>query len=108
MVPLLTAKPIHGAILKLAEIEIDLAQVGKGLAIGMQGEILALVSPKAFAPGQPLSFRLAADHGGAEILGKSLGSKRRSDGLFDVRVRLINLHRSMRTLLVSLLGGTAR
>jgi hypothetical protein len=86
----------------MTAIEVGLAPAGTGVATGLQGEIVALITPNAFAPGQPLTFTLPVEHGGAEIQGKSLGSKRRADGQFDVRVRLINVHRSMRERLVAL------
>lgn len=88
----------------MTAIEVGLATAGTAVATGLQGEIVALISPKAFAPGQPLTFTLPAEHGAAEIQGKSLGSKRRADGRFDVRVRLVNIHRSMRERLVALFG----
>jgi hypothetical protein len=76
-----------------------------GPALSFQEGVLALVLPKAYAPGQPLELKLEAPSGAVELQGKSLCSKRRSDGQFDIRVRLINLRRTDRELLVSLLAS---
>lgn len=64
--------------------------------LGLDGEIVELVSPRAFAPGAPLGLRARDPEGPLELRAKSLGSKRREDGRFDVRVRLVNLRRADR------------
>jgi hypothetical protein len=64
--------------------------------VDLEGEKFALVSPRAFAPGAPVEMTAELAEGELQLVGKSLGSKRRSDGRFDVRVRLINLRREQR------------
>jgi hypothetical protein len=77
---------------------------GDGEALHCEGERLAMVSPKAFAPGQPIAFDAMLADGTLSLEGRSLGSKRRPDGRFDVRVRLINLSRHGRERLVRALA----
>ncbi|MEM9193016.1 MAG: hypothetical protein AAGF12_27830 [Myxococcota bacterium] len=61
-----------------------------------------LCSPRAFAPGAPLKLALSvAPH---TVEAKSLGSKRRDDGDFDVRLRLVNLTRTNRRALLEAVG----
>ncbi|RLB47087.1 MAG: hypothetical protein DRJ42_26220 [Deltaproteobacteria bacterium] len=64
-----------------------------GEATRLDGERLDFVSPTPFAPGQPI--RMSATIGGASfgIEGRSMGSKRRDDGRFDVRLRLMSTSR---------------
>ena len=54
--------------------------------------VIELVSPAPFAPGAPTRFEVA----GLPLEGKSLGSKRRPEGDFHVRFRLVNLRREHR------------
>jgi hypothetical protein len=90
----------------MSAIAINITGAGPAVATGIGGEIVSLVSPKAFAPGQPLTFTLAAELAGVEFQAKSLGSKRRADGQFDLRVRLVNLSRSSRERLTAILSDT--
>lgn len=76
-----------------------------GEAVAFDGKILSLISPGAFAPGMPLGFRVDARGEALELNGKSIGSRRRADGRFDVRVRLVSLRREQRETLESLLEG---
>lgn len=75
-----------------------------GEAVAMAGEILSLVLDKAFAPGQPLRFTVAMGGRTEQLAAKALGSKRRSDDRFDVRVRLVNLRKTVREALAELNG----
>ena len=60
------------------------------------GGILTVVSERAYAPGEPARATVELSDGALEIEGKSIGSKRRPDGTFDVRFRLLNLRREAR------------
>ncbi|MEM1418190.1 MAG: hypothetical protein AAGH15_25060 [Myxococcota bacterium] len=71
-----------------------------GAFLAYAGGILELVSPAPFAPGAPTRFEVD----GIPLEGKSLGSKRRPDGDFHVRFRLINLRREHRLRLEALAG----
>ncbi|MCZ7687520.1 MAG: hypothetical protein M5U28_55795 [Sandaracinaceae bacterium] len=66
--------------------------------------MLHLVLPRAFAPGAPLALTLELEDGALELTGKTIGSKRREDGRFDVRARLISLRREDRARLEAI-GG---
>ncbi len=77
---------------------------GEGEAIAWSREVLHLVLPRAFAPGAPLALTLELDGGALELTGKTIGSKRREDGRFDVRARLISLRRGDRARLEAI-GG---
>lgn len=71
---------------------------GEGELVRLSGEVLYTVLDRAFAPGRPLRLRVTL-LGVEEVLpvqGKVIGSKKRDDGRFDVRLRLINLRREHR------------
>lgn len=76
----------------------------RGEAVRVDGEVLEAVLPRAFAPGAPARMELDGD-APIPIEGKTIGSKRRDDGRFDVRMRLINLRREHRAALESALRG---
>lgn len=85
-------------------VEVGFGGAERGLALGFDGIVLELEAPQPFPAGQPMPLALIAESGSVDLQGKSLGSKRRSDGRFVVRVRLINLRRSERELLQALFG----
>ena len=58
--------------------------------------ILAAVSDRPHAPGAPIRTTVVLPDGPLSIDARSIGSKRRDDGTFDVRMRLINLRREDR------------
>lgn len=61
----------------------------------IDGERLTFACARAFAPGEPLVFQVE----GRRFDAKAMGSKRREDGAFDVKVRLVNLRRDDRSWL---------
>jgi hypothetical protein len=67
---------------------------------------LELHAPKAFPPGKPLACVLwPGTPEAVSLAARCIGSKRREDGTFAVRVRLVNLARTAReTLLREFLG----
>ena len=72
-----------------------------GTAESWTGEVLVVSSPRAFAPGAPLRVELGA----LTVEAKSLGSKKRDDGRFEVRLRAVNLRREQRLALDALFAG---
>ena len=70
---------------------------GEGGWIGFAGEVLEVLSPTPYAPGAPISLEVD----GIPLQGKALGSKRQDDGRFHVRMRMINLRREHREMLVA-------
>ena len=71
-----------------------------GHALSLEGEErILLTANRAFAPGTPMELTMKLDSGPLLLQAKSLGSKRRHDGLFDVRARLVTLRRADRDLL---------
>jgi hypothetical protein len=74
---------------------------GDGEIVKLDGERLEVVSPKAFAPGQPIRFAAVVDGDDVSLEGRSQGSKKRDDGRFDVRMRLVNMSRAVRERLVA-------
>lgn len=69
-------------------------------AVGFDGSVVAIVSPRAFAPGAPVTLSVTLEGGDVPVEGRSLGSKRRDDGRFDVRLRTVSLRRELRERLV--------
>ena len=68
------------------------------------GNFLILLSPRAFAPGSPIGFFLADEAENRSFEGRTIGSKRVDGGLFEVRLRFVNLRRADRELLQQELG----
>jgi hypothetical protein len=85
-----------------AEVRVGGERLGATEAYG--GEVLTLVLARPYAPGAPLHFTVEASTP-LELTGKSLGSKRREDGRFTVRLRLTNLRRDERRALEALHPG---
>ena len=69
---------------------------GDGSALHMAGEVITLRLARAFAPGAPLRGVVALDGLEIAIEGRTVGSRKTSDGTFEVRVRLVNLRREDR------------
>ena len=84
----------------MAEIEVMLPSGDRAKAVDWKGDVLSLICPNAFAPGQPVELK-AQTAGGEPIglIGKSGGSKKRADGAFDVKLRLHSLRREQRAWL---------
>ncbi|MCB9592167.1 MAG: hypothetical protein H6719_05490 [Sandaracinaceae bacterium] len=79
---------------------------GRGEALSFTGENLACALSRAFAPGAPLELSVALEGDEAlSLRGKTIGSKRRADGRFDVRLRLLSLRREEREALRRALPG---
>ena len=85
-------------------IPLRLDRGGEGELVSIEGETVALVSPRAYAPGAPIEMT-ALTEADIPLRGKSLGSKRRPDDRFDVRARLVNLKREDRERLATLLSS---
>lgn len=82
------------------------------LAGGVEGEVesfadcvLGLVAPRAYAPGAPVSLEVLHASSTLSLSGRTVGSKRRDDGRFSVRIRLTNLRRAEREALEGLSAG---
>lgn len=76
-------------------------RTAQGSAETLDREVLGMILDCAFAPGAPLSIGLEVDPTlGLEA--KTIGSKRRADGSFEVRARLVNMSREKRTRIVEL------
>lgn len=84
----------------MAEIEVVLPSGAKASAVEWKPDVLSLVCPNAFAPGQPLELKAQTAAGDTiALVGKSGGSKKRADGAFDVKLRLHSLRREQRAWL---------
>ncbi|MBZ0117893.1 MAG: hypothetical protein K8H88_12900 [Sandaracinaceae bacterium] len=82
-------------------MKLVLAKGGEGEATSFDGDVLVTILPRAYAPGSPCELRVED----LTLTGKTLGAKRRADGRFDVRVRLISVRREARERLLSALGA---
>ena len=70
------------------------------IGIAFDGNLLKLTSPAAFAPGSPIRFTATGGDGDRNFEGRVLGSKRLQGEQFEVRLRLVNLRRDDRELLL--------
>jgi hypothetical protein len=73
--------------------------------LSFDGKVFTMASPDAFAPGAPVRLRATLDGEERPIEGRCLGSRRRDDGRFEVRLRLINLRRADRVALERAVQG---
>jgi hypothetical protein len=71
-----------------------------GSATACDTEVLVAISPKAFPPGKPLELVMILETEDLALSGRCIGSKKRDDAQFDLRVRLTNLRREAREKLV--------
>ena len=76
----------------------------EGRAERLDGNVLTLLSPRAFAPGSPIRFSVVRNDGSLSLEGRTIGSKRIDPHHFEVRMRLVNLRRADRELLIRELG----
>lgn len=84
----------------MAEIEVVLPSGAKASAVEWKPDVLSLICPNAFAPGQPVELKAQTATGTTfALIGKSSGSKKREDGAFDVKLRLHSLRREQRAWL---------
>ncbi len=80
---------------------VEVNQGGKGEALSLEGELLHLVIDRAYAPGAPISMSVALADETLSLQGRTIASKRRPDGSFDVRLRLVNFTRDARARLAN-------
>jgi hypothetical protein len=91
------------------EIEVVLPSGAKAKAVDWKPDVLSLICPSAFAPGQPVELEAQTEGGETiKLIGKSGGSKKREDGAFDVKLRLHSLRREQRTWLDAVWGRTEK
>jgi hypothetical protein len=69
-------------------------------AVRVDGQVLVVRSPRAYAPGSPISFSIETSEEERALEGRTIGSKRLEDGEFEVRMRLVNLRRADRERLL--------
>ena len=74
----------------------------RGEAIEFDGQFLTIRLPGAFAPGQPLVVKFPDSGAPIRIEGRSIGSKRVDDELYEIRLRLISPRREHQGILDSL------
>jgi hypothetical protein len=79
-------------------VKLRLATGEEGEAIAIDGNLLTLLSPRAFAPGAPIQFSTLGE-AERSFEGRTIGSKRVEDGRFEVRMRFVNLRREDREAL---------
>ena len=80
------------------EVRFDSGEEARATAV--DGNVLTLLSARAFAPGSPIRFSLALDGEWRRFEGRTIGSKRADNSQFEVRLRLVNLRRAERELLL--------
>ena len=85
-------------------ILVELPTGDRAEAEALDGEVLTLRSPRPFAPGTPLRLEVSLDTARCTVESKTVGAKRRADGTFEVRLRLVSLRRADRALLAEALS----
>jgi hypothetical protein len=70
-------------------------------ARAFDGNLLTLLSPRVFAPGSPIRFVATPNDEERSFEGRAIRSKRVDDLHFEVRMRLVNLRREDRELLLT-------
>jgi len=85
-------------------VKVRLETGEEGTAIRLDGHVLVLLSPRAFAPGSPIRLAAVGENEARQLEGRTIGSKRMDAGPFEVRLRLVNLRRIDRELLLRELG----
>ena len=66
------------------------------------GKLLVFSSPRAQAPGTPLRVRVDQNGAGLEL--KSIGSRKRDDGMFELRARITTMPSEVRSFLCAHFG----
>ena len=84
------------------KLRLESGQDAVGLAF--DGALMTLTSPVAFAPGSPIRFSATGEYADRSFEGRALASKRVEGAEFEVRLRLVNLRREDRELLLRALG----
>ncbi len=85
------------------EVSLPTGECAELLAV--EGSIATLRSPRAFAPGSPMRFTAAFEETERCYEGRAIGSKRRADQTFEVRMRFVNLRREDRDALLGAIGA---
>jgi len=67
--------------------------------VTLSNDLLEVITEQPCAPGQPLTLEI----GELSLEAKSRGTKKRDDGRFDLKVRLVGLRREQREQLVELM-----
>ncbi|QQR89873.1 MAG: hypothetical protein IPJ88_17155 [Myxococcales bacterium] len=83
------------------------SQDDHGQALGLSGEVIRIELPRAHAPGSPIAFVLEHDGGSMELNGRTIDCTKKdaTEGMFRIRVRLVNLRREQRLMLDQLLSS---
>ena len=80
-------------------LPVQIAGEHAGAIEQIEGLVLQLRSPKPFPPGQPLVLLISTGGASVRLDARTIGSKRRDDAPFELRVRLINLRKDAREAL---------
>jgi len=80
----------------MPELNVSLHDDPQALAVNYDLHNLYLVCARAYPPGKPLGLRVELAGEFVDLQGKSAGSKLRSDGRYDVTLRLVSLRREQR------------
>ena len=67
--------------------------------LSCDGQVLCAICSVAFPPGRPLELELRLPEQEVTLVGRCIGTKKRTDGAFDLRMRLTNLRRETRETL---------
>jgi hypothetical protein len=83
----------------MPELNVSLDDGAQALAVNYGPNTLHMICVRAYPPGKPLRLRTDAGGETLDLQGKSAGSKLRTDGRYDVTLRLVSLRRDQRIAL---------
>ncbi len=84
------------------------ATTSDGLAVQLlsfDGKQCLLVGARAYAPGNPMRLRVERPQGSLALEVKSIGSRKREDGTFEIRARITTIPAEVRDALLAHFGG---
>jgi hypothetical protein len=89
----------------MAEWNVTLFDGAPATVVEYAASQLAMICSAAYLPGKPITLRGQCEGTELALHGKSAGSKLRTDGRYDVKLRLVSLRRGDRERLQALFSA---
>lgn len=71
------------------------------------GNFSTFHSPRAYVPGQPVTLEVALETP-CRVEGRTIGSRRIAEGVFEIRIRLVSLTRDTRERMLAAMSDSRR